>query len=962
MALSRCYQTITNVTSQGEKLEIVFTLDNGHFITGTIYQEGMVMRKGVKGLLMLCVIMITFSIFCLDAKAESEYGIDVINLTQTSAEISFKERIEKELEETVRVTKYEVVVNEFKDSKDGKCVFEYKPQGNYTGDYTQKITGLEPRKMYHVYVSYSMERDGSGMKTLSNTFNTPGSEEAFAIKQAGSTDTSITIDMIDAFNKFDEVLKKRGESTISSSYDMFLGIAKKTGSGDHVKEAKYDAINRSKMMKEKKAYLTITGLEASSHYSICVMLRYKQFTSGFSTIVFFTLDDAYTEAKNNYSNLSFKPKYDSNNGKVDSYYSSKNIINIYPHHVREFTFTSNSEDSLTVDWSKWTESQNIKEIKIGYSLLRSIDRDKDKQEYGSVNNIGPYAREAINMSDKAPLSVANNAKNYTITGLMSGSYYGVVLKCKDSAGKITYYYYGSGLTKGAYDDHRDFMRKHRFTSSYQMPYMYDAKTYREGNSTVFDWTEAINAYLSQDFWKNLNAKPSETKIAYIGYEEAKVSSYDRTEFYKNGLSGSGYSTSVDWTKCITADLCCTKARIFGLDPSKKYAFEVCAPVTYYYRGAEQETVAYFYADETGINYLKLRATGQDRASREYKEKVAVLKNKGVLNVDISSDDFALSGYQAKALVDILMIAGEHNSVLYPVRHGTHYIDGQYYGYDLNGDNEDDIRLFYSDLETPAKCSIRLAKDDDCTVTANNLSYTFDNAAIADIQKKCVENNYTGYYSGINFIFKNPNKVDSKKDDSSSKPSNNESNSSSNEKPGSSSKKDNDDKSSKKDKTDNNDNNDNGSGKTSSSSKQQKKGKKITYKGYKYEIISSNTVRLIAPTKKSVKTVTVPSKIKYAKKNYKVTEIGDSAFKGCKKLQKVTISSNVKTIGKKAFYGCKKLKTVDIKSKNLKKVGKKAFDKTAKNLKISVPKKKLKNYKGLLKKGGVKAGKIKSAKK
>ena len=35
MALSRCYQTITNVTSQGEKLEIVFPLDNGHFITGT---------------------------------------------------------------------------------------------------------------------------------------------------------------------------------------------------------------------------------------------------------------------------------------------------------------------------------------------------------------------------------------------------------------------------------------------------------------------------------------------------------------------------------------------------------------------------------------------------------------------------------------------------------------------------------------------------------------------------------------------------------------------------------------------------------------------------------------------------------------------------------------------------------------------------------------------------------------
>lgn len=91
----------------------------------------------------------------------------------------------------------------------------------------------------------------------------------------------------------------------------------------------------------------------------------------------------------------------------------------------------------------------------------------------------------------------------------------------------------------------------------------------------------------------------------------------------------------------------------------------------------------------------------------------------------------------------------------------------------------------------------------------------------------------------------------------------------------------------------------------------------------------------------------------------MTEIADNAFKGCKKLTKVTIPEGVTTIGKNAFNGCKVLKTITIKSTALKKVGAKAFKGISAKAKIKVPKEQKKTYEKLLKKKGVpKTAKIK----
>lgn len=115
---------------------------------------------------------------------------------------------------------------------------------------------------------------------------------------------------------------------------------------------------------------------------------------------------------------------------------------------------------------------------------------------------------------------------------------------------------------------------------------------------------------------------------------------------------------------------------------------------------------------------------------------------------------------------------------------------------------------------------------------------------------------------------------------------------------------------------------------------------IDQKKYKVTSVASGSLR----NNKKIKTVTIG-------KN--VTSIGDQAFLGCAKLNKVTIkSTKLKNIGIKAFYLCKKLKSISIKSKAIKNVGKNAFTGIHKNAKIKVPAAKRKSYKTLFQKKGL----------
>ena len=172
------------------------------------------------------------------------------------------------------------------------------------------------------------------------------------------------------------------------------------------------------------------------------------------------------------------------------------------------------------------------------------------------------------------------------------------------------------------------------------------------------------------------------------------------------------------------------------------------------------------------------------------------------------------------------------------------------------------------------------------------------------------------------------------------------------------------------------------------STQVKKSTKIADKksGGKYKItkiikkkgkITGGTVTYMKPYNRNCKTANVKASIKLAGVTFKVNVIANNAFKGCKKLKKVTIKQNVKSIGKYAFAGCKKLSTVKCTSKVLTKIGsnafsgdkkltnitfkttklktktigKNAFKGTSKKLTITVPKSTKKLYKKLFRKRG-----------
>ncbi|MCR5630164.1 leucine-rich repeat domain-containing protein [Eubacterium sp.] len=124
----------------------------------------------------------------------------------------------------------------------------------------------------------------------------------------------------------------------------------------------------------------------------------------------------------------------------------------------------------------------------------------------------------------------------------------------------------------------------------------------------------------------------------------------------------------------------------------------------------------------------------------------------------------------------------------------------------------------------------------------------------------------------------------------------------------------------------------------------KVGSTIKDKNCSYKVITQGSdkkvgeVEVKKANKKNVKKVVIKGTVKINGVKYKVTSIGANAFKGNKKLTKVTIGKYVKRIKKNAFAGCSALKTVVSKSKVLSRIDKGAFAKDAKltsvNFKLS----------------------------
>lgn len=131
----------------------------------------------------------------------------------------------------------------------------------------------------------------------------------------------------------------------------------------------------------------------------------------------------------------------------------------------------------------------------------------------------------------------------------------------------------------------------------------------------------------------------------------------------------------------------------------------------------------------------------------------------------------------------------------------------------------------------------------------------------------------------------------------------------------------------------------------------KKGLKVTSGNYVYKVTlvskkksTVSVVGLTANAKKKLTKVVIPGSVKIKAKSgknkgtysYKVTVVAKNAFKGNKKITKVTIGNQVTSIAKNAFSGCTNLKTVTL-GKAVKTIGESAFAGDKKLTEIVIPK-------------------------
>ena len=144
----------------------------------------------------------------------------------------------------------------------------------------------------------------------------------------------------------------------------------------------------------------------------------------------------------------------------------------------------------------------------------------------------------------------------------------------------------------------------------------------------------------------------------------------------------------------------------------------------------------------------------------------------------------------------------------------------------------------------------------------------------------------------------------------------------------------------------------------SQKKPARKGKLITdSKGNRYKVTSSNvknpTVTFYS-AKMTAKKVTMSRSVWIDGVRYCITAVRSRAFEGHKKVTCIRLGSKVNNIGDRAFRNCKKLEKLYIQSSKLKPedIGERVFENVPKDLKIYVPEKKKDEYRKMFREKGL----------
>lgn len=105
--------------------------------------------------------------------------------------------------------------------------------------------------------------------------------------------------------------------------------------------------------------------------------------------------------------------------------------------------------------------------------------------------------------------------------------------------------------------------------------------------------------------------------------------------------------------------------------------------------------------------------------------------------------------------------------------------------------------------------------------------------------------------------------------------------------------------------------------------------------FTYKTLDSVSVELVKCDKKAEGDIRFAETVSYNGKSYKITSIGDYAFKNCENVSRVFLPNELKVIGYCSFYGCRNLSSINIPNK-VTSIGVEAFNYCTGLSKIFIP--------------------------
>ncbi|WP_207640731.1 fibronectin type III domain-containing protein [Butyrivibrio sp. VCD2006] len=559
----------------------------------------------------------------LDAKAYDN-TIHIVEATDTTLTIDWTRAAEQAIQdrqyEGYTTTKYTSFKLGYTDNTSASL------RGSKALDVNSRrytITGLRPNTCYKITVDWNMaiSRPGSSGSSSHNFQNlsayTTGGNPKTA-KLLGTTGSTATVDLKDAIKEIEETFSDSSKYSTGIS-DLSVGYAdQEIGDEAALKKAKEIAGKRDIRLDAKQGTYQMRGLKPDHSYTFVALVKrsarnkendkyeyiseYIQLTDIKTTSVDDSAKYNYVEPDTSYDNR----KDALNHGRFLSGAGSS---------FSDIWFQSSvTETSITIDWSNQKDSSMTINPAKGESMLylsivkeKNYDYDADRKQNGPVSNYGPNIREAADKADAHMIQIPTSQKSYTFENLEPGGSYTVMMKCSYKKPNLTaptiYPYLSHVITDGGMT--MEGIRR-QLQTDVVSGYMYDVDITRQGTTAQIDWTYAINNYCSQSALDDYYARPYLDRTTWIGY--AKLPDHYSKYKIKASYSEAEKIYGID-ANYVAVQYPYTNTIIYNLDPDAKYVFCIKGTTQVNIYGQKNSINSYFYADETGINFLKADKTG-----------------------------------------------------------------------------------------------------------------------------------------------------------------------------------------------------------------------------------------------------------------------------------------------------------------------------------------------------------------